>query len=121
MVEATNKAAGDNQTAEAYSDDFCPHMALLGVCLEPAMCFLKHPTDGGTTAQTAALSTAAKEFNPFAAQPTAATKEWNPNAAAPQSEQAGIMEMLKQMGLEAQIDPDMGTIFMPPSESCTCC
>ena len=50
-------------------------MALLGVCLEPAMCFLKHKQD--TPAE---FSTAAKEFNPFAAQPSVASKEFNPEA-----------------------------------------
>ena len=59
MVEATKKF---DQPQFASNTDICPHMTLLGVCPEPAMCFLKH------TAETPAeFSTAAKEFNPFAA------------------------------------------------------
>ena len=61
MVEVTNSKA-DNPFAFAGHEDICPHMALLGVCLEPAMCFLRH-----TLEKPAAFSTAAKEFNPFAA------------------------------------------------------
>ena len=53
----------------------CPHMARLGVCLEPAMCFLIHQVaDARTQAQ---MTTAAKEFNPFAAS-SSASKEFVP-------------------------------------------
>ena len=51
MVEAMNSASNPFQMKSSEpskpfqmtaNEDLCPHMTLLGVCPEPAMCFLKH-------------------------------------------------------------------------------
>ena len=91
-------------------------MPLLGVCLEPAMCELRHNEKQQSAAQ---LSTQAKEFNPFASAQPVAVKEFNPEAA--RSEQAGILDMLASIGFDAQVDHEMGTVFVKDMESCTCC
>ena len=68
MVEAAK--AFNPFTAQAHSDisNHCPHMARLGFCPEPAMCFLIHTLsqDQGGAPPTG-LSAQAKAFNPFAA------------------------------------------------------
>ena len=116
MVEATNMNEASNPFhMKTANDDICPHMSLLGVCPEPAMCFLKH-----TTETPAEFSTAAKEFNPFAAQPAVASREFNPEAQ-PLSEQEALQDILCKMGFDAQVDQDMGTIFMKSIEDCSCC
>ena len=67
MVEA---AKTQNPFATDKSN-CCSYMGRYGVCLEPEMCFLIHDTQAGSTAAVAQapsqMSTAAKEFNPFAA------------------------------------------------------
>ncbi len=69
------------------------------------------------------MSTAAKAFNPFAVSSSVnagASKEFVPQQQE-QSAQAGIIQMLSRMGLEAQVDPELGTIFIQQFEECTCC
>ena len=59
MVEA---AKAQNPFAiQSDVTNCCPHMARLGICLEPAMCFLIHKIPGG-----AVMTTEAKNYNPFA-------------------------------------------------------
>ena len=63
------------------------------------------------------MSAAAKAFNPFAAGAvTAQAKEFRmPTQTEPQqppSAQAGIISMLSRMGIEAQVDPEVGTILI---------
>lgn len=54
--------------AQLDQSNYCPHMARLGVCLEPEMCFLIHEVPGEMSSDSIAkMSTAAKAFNPFAA------------------------------------------------------
>ena len=78
MVEA---AKAHNPFAGGDITNCCPHMARLGVCLEPAMCFLIHkvPSAEVPTQMTAQ----AKAFNPFAAGPQTNTnvsaKEFKPS------------------------------------------
>ena len=68
MVEAAkahNPFAGD----KSYC---CTHMARLGICLEPEMCFLIHNIPGAPAVVVSSdgppqMSTEAKAFNPFAA------------------------------------------------------
>ena len=72
MVEATKNF---DQPQFSSNTDICPHMGLLGVCPEPAMCFLKHKQETPAEFQTAAAA-----FNPFAAQPSVAFREFNPEA-----------------------------------------
>ena len=80
------------------------------------MCFLVHPIKSAQ--ETAELATKAQATNPFATgQPASA--EFTPDA--PRSEQAGVVDILSKLGYEAQVDPDMGTIFIKQIESCTCC
>ena len=98
-------------------------MARLGVCLEPGMCFLMHEIPG----EQPALSTEAKEFNPFAqgaqkgAVSTASKEFVPPQQDQPQTAQQGIISMLSRMGMEAQVDPELGTIFIKQVEDCDCC
>ena len=41
---------------------------------------------------------------------------------APQaSEQDGILRLLQGLGIEAEVDPDMGTVFVKEFEHLTCC
>lgn len=131
MVEA---AKAYNPFAKAPEDDTsncCSHMARLGICLEPEMCFLIHklPSAGSASKDkpSAEMSTAAKEFNPFASAGASnsgkfAVKEFVPaDSAEPMSEQTGIIQMLGSMGLQTQIDAELGTIFIKKFEDCDCC
>ena len=108
MVETTQ------QFENHPSEEYCEFMALLGVCLEPAMCELRHIQQS-----TAQLSEQAKEFNPFAPGAKVPTKEFDP--AAPKSQQSGILDILSSMGMDVQIDPDMGTVFVKEFEDDPCC
>ena len=66
------------------------------------------------------MTAQAKAFNPFAtnqasASPFEATqaKEFKPVAQEQeQTAQSGIISMLSRMGMEAQVDPELGTIFI---------
>jgi len=91
-------------------------MARLGVCLEPEMCFLIHKVPSSEAP--AQMTAQAKAFNPFAVAEAGsagniATKEFKPPAQeSDQTAQAGIISMLGRMGMEAQVDPELGTIFI---------
>ena len=70
-VEAVEAAKAQNPfatQAPQATEYCCPHMERLGICLEPAMCFLIHkiPASAGGNVPSE-LSTSAKAFNPFAA------------------------------------------------------
>ena len=120
MVEAAKaqNPFATSKPTELEASNHCPHMARLGVCLEPAMCFLIHSVPGD-----ASLSTQAKAFNPFAAGISTASKEFTPPVAEQEqsSQQAGIVSMLSRAGLEAQVDQELGTIFIAQFEQCSCC
>lgn len=77
-------------------------MARLGICLEPEMCFLIHEIPGTKSAESiATMSTAAKAFNPFSTGAVSSqAKEFVPSAQE-SSAQAGIIQMLGRMGMEA--------------------
>ena len=123
MVEAAKAHNPFAAQTKAEITNQCPHMSRLGICLEPMMCFLYHKTPE-TEASPAELSTAAKAFNPFttaaAVQPNPQSKEFVPSQQE-QTAQSGIINMLSRMGIEAQVDPELGTIFIQQFESCDCC
>ena len=81
MVEVANPFGGGADKAEQVEPGTCcPHMARLGVCLEPQMCFMVHRIPSVKSAEK--LSTEAKEFNPFTAQAaTGGSKEFNPEVS----------------------------------------
>ena len=62
------------------------------------------------------MTTQAKAFNPFAAVTgtpvSVKAKDFVPGQEPEQSAQSGIISMLGRMGMEAQVDPDVGTIFI---------
>ena len=125
MVEAAQAqnpfAAGAATLSSEYDPaNHCPYMPRLGVCLEPCCCFLIHkvPQTGPSN-----MSTQAKAFNPFASNsPSVQAKEFvPPQVEQEQSAQSGIISMLSRMGLEAQVDPELGTIFIQQIENCSCC
>ena len=132
MVEAAKAqnpfAAGAAGATPAVKDksNYCQLMERLGVCLEPAMCFLIHE-DPEASSQVVQMSAAAKEFNPFAAGAGGAgapsfSKEFVPvQTEAPQTAQSGMVAMLGRMGLDVQVDPELGTIFIQQFENCECC
>ena len=108
MVEAAKAYNPFAPAPVSEATNCCPHMERLGICLEPAMCFLLHklPGQASSSSTQAELSTAAKAFNPFAATSTdnaaggnssftpAASKEFVPSMGdndGPKSEQAGIL------------------------------
>lgn len=111
MVEA---AKAQNPFATDKSNH-CPIMERLGVCLEPAMCFLIHDDPEAST-KVAQMSTAAKEFNPFASGAGGApaqSRDFVPTQSEePQTAQSGIVAMLSRMGLDVQVDQELGTIFI---------
>ena len=118
------KQITDDQEKQVKGGHSCPHMARLGVCLEPKMCFLVHKVTPVAQVMTnEKMSVTAKEFNPFTAQAqSAASKEFNPEVTyAPVSQQANVIDSIKKMGIDAQVDSEMGTIFVQKFESCTCC
>ena len=127
MVEAARAqnpfATQAGQTDQLDITNFCPHMTRLGVCLEPQMCFLIHKVSTAEVPEQ--MTTQAKAFNPFAAAAgtpvTVKTKEFLPGQEQEQTAQTGIISMLGRMGMEAQVDPELGTIFIQQFESCSCC
>ena len=129
MVEAAKAhnpfAANASMANQLDITNCCPHMARLGVCLEPAMCFLIHRTSSSEVPSQ--MSAQAKAFNPFAAGSAGqgssgtASKEFKPPTSQDneqsaqlneQSAQAGIISMLGRMGMEAQVDKELGTIYI---------
>ena len=68
MVEAAKAHNPFATQAQIEASNCCPHMARLGVCLEPEMCFLIHIIPAGSSGAAAPIemSTQAKSFNPFA-------------------------------------------------------
>ncbi len=103
MVDAAKAHNPFANTTQAEVSNCCPHMARLGICLEPEMCFLIHNTSEPSGQSAAQMSTAAKAFNPFAAASPGTgggSKEFVPQQQE-QSAQAGIIQMLSRMGLEA--------------------
>ena len=111
--------------ASADQTNCCTYMARWGVCLEPGMCFLFHKVQDSSAPQSTppAMSTAAREFNPFAAgSASIQAKEFKPPVQEQESTaQAGIISMLSRMGLDAQVDSELGTIYIQQIESCDCC
>ena len=103
----------------------CPHLARLGICLEPEMCFLLHDVASIESTATPQMSTAAKEFNPFAQNSGTSSstfKEFVPGQKEEvQTAQSGIIDMLGRIGMEVQVDPELGTVFVQQFENCTCC
>lgn len=103
----------------------CPYMERLGICLEPEMCFLIHDSAMIEATNQPHLSTAAKEFNPFASNSGTASstfKEFVPSQEPEQeTSQTGIISVLSRMGMEVQVDPELGTIFIEQFENCDCC
>lgn len=91
MVEAAHQ---HNPFApQLDTSNYCPHMARLGICLEPEMCFLIHEIPGTKSAENiATMSTAAKSFNPFASSGAVSSqsKEFVPSAQESNS-QTGII------------------------------
>eukprot|EP00354_Favella_ehrenbergii_P000819 CAMPEP_0170463356 /NCGR_PEP_ID=MMETSP0123-20130129/8499_1 /TAXON_ID=182087 /ORGANISM="Favella ehrenbergii, Strain Fehren 1" /LENGTH=116 /DNA_ID=CAMNT_0010728769 /DNA_START=218 /DNA_END=568 /DNA_ORIENTATION=+ len=87
------------------------------------MCFLIHEDSSSGPAQVQ-MSTAAKQFNPFAAGGAAPsfTKDFVPvQQEEPQTAQTGIVSMLSRMGLDVQVDAELGTILIAKFENCDCC
>ena len=76
MVEAAKAHNPFATKAAIEQSNHCPHMARLGVCLEPDMCFLIHKIPGAPSG--AELSAQAKTFNPFTTGSTAASKDFVP-------------------------------------------
>ena len=120
MVEAAkahNPFAASSGNAGVDITNCCPHMARLGICLEPLMCYLIHMIPSAQVP--AQMSAQAKAFNPFAAGAAQAStsvtaKEFRPPGEQEneQTAQSGIISMLNRMGMEAQVDSELGTIFI---------
>ena len=81
------------------------------------MCHLVHMIPSAQVP--AQMSAQAKAFNPFAAGAAQAStsvtaKEFRPPGEQEneQTAQSGIISMLNRMGMEAQVDSELGTIFI---------